>query len=83
MLIGAVATAAMFFIRRGDLALASTLFVIAIVGATASFVFTKRSCRTSRSPEIDRVSSADTRLDTSVAESCWRRTWPGFSVPTS
>ena len=39
MLVGAAATAGMFFIRRGDLTLASALFVIAIIGATASFVF--------------------------------------------
>src|SRR5689334_15208237 len=59
MLIGASATAGMFFIQRGDLALASTLFVIAIVGATASFVFYEALLPHIAKPhEIDRVSSA-------------------------
>lgn len=59
MLIGAAATAGMFFIRRGDLALASTLFVIALVGATASFVFYEALLpHIASTDEIDRVSSA-------------------------
>ena len=59
MLVGAAATAGMFFIRRGDLTLASTLFVIAIMGATASFVFYEALLPHIASPrEIDRVSSA-------------------------
>ena len=59
MLIGAAATAGMFFIRRGDLTLASTLFVIAIVGATASFVFYEALLpHIAKQSEIDRVSTA-------------------------
>lgn len=59
MLIGATATAGMFFIKRGDLALASTLFVIALIGATASFVFYEALLPHIAKPsEIDRVSSA-------------------------
>jgi UMF1 family MFS transporter len=59
MLVGAAATAGMFFIRRGDLALASTLFVIAIIGATASVVFYEALLpHIAKSGEIDRVSSA-------------------------
>jgi MFS transporter, UMF1 family len=59
MLVGAAATAGMFFIRRGDLTLASTLFVIALVGATASFVFYESILPHIAKPsEIDRVSSA-------------------------
>ena len=59
MLVGALATAGMFFIRRGDLTLASTLFIIAIVGATASFVFYEALLpHIAKSAEIDRVSSA-------------------------
>ena len=59
MLVGAAATAGMFFIRHGDLTLASTLFVIALVGATASFVFYEALLPHIATPaEIDRVSSA-------------------------
>ncbi|HEX6315954.1 MAG TPA: MFS transporter [Gemmatimonadaceae bacterium] len=59
MLVGATATAGMFFIQRGDLALASTLFVIAIIGATASVVFYEALLPHIASPaEVDRVSSA-------------------------
>lgn len=59
MLVGASATAGMFFIGRGDLALASTLFVIALIGATASFVFYEAMLPHIATPEeIDRVSSA-------------------------
>jgi UMF1 family MFS transporter len=59
MLVGATATAGMFFIKRGDLTLASTLFVIAIMGATASVVFYEALLpHIAKSDEIDRVSSA-------------------------
>jgi UMF1 family MFS transporter len=59
MLVGATATAGMFFIRRGDLGLASALFVIALVGATASVVFYEALLPHLAKPgEIDRVSSA-------------------------
>ncbi|NUQ12076.1 MAG: MFS transporter [Gemmatimonadaceae bacterium] len=59
MLVGAAATAGMFFIGRGDLALASTLFIIALVGGTASFVFYEALLPHIAGPgEIDRVSSA-------------------------
>jgi UMF1 family MFS transporter len=59
MLVGAAATAGMFFIHRGDLMLASTLFVVAIVGATASFVFYEALLPHIAAPEeLDRVSSA-------------------------
>ena len=59
MLVGASATAGMFFIQRGDLVLASTLFVIAIIGATASVVFYEALLpHIAKTSEIDRVSSA-------------------------
>lgn len=59
MLVGSTATAGMFFIHRGELVLASTLFVIALVGATASFVFYEALLpHIARPEEIDRVSSA-------------------------
>lgn len=59
MLVGATATAGMFFIRRGDLTLASTLFVIAIMGATASVVFYEALLpHVAKQSELDRVSSA-------------------------
>jgi MFS transporter, UMF1 family len=58
MLVGAAATAGMFFIQRGDLVLASTLFVIAIMGATTSLVFYEAILPHIAKPaEIDRVSS--------------------------
>jgi UMF1 family MFS transporter len=59
MLVGATATAGMFFIQRGDLLLASTLFVIAIMGATASVVFYEALLpHIAAQSELDRVSSA-------------------------
>ncbi len=59
MLVGATATAGMFFIRHGDLRLASVLFVLALVGATASVVFYGALLpHVARPQEIDRVSSA-------------------------
>lgn len=59
MLVGATATAGMFFIGRGDLMLASTLFIVALVGATASVVFYEALLPHIAAPaEIDRVSSA-------------------------
>ena len=59
MLVGAAATAGMFFIKRGDLTLASTLFIVAIMGATASVVFYEALLpHIAKSNEIDRVSSA-------------------------
>jgi len=59
MVVGSAATAGMFFIRQGDLTLASTLFVIALVGATASVVFYESLLPHLADPsEIDRVSSA-------------------------
>lgn len=59
MLVGAAATAGMFFIQRGDLGLASTLFVVALAGATSSVVFYEALLPHLAAPhEIDRVSSA-------------------------
>jgi UMF1 family MFS transporter len=39
MFLGVGAIAAMFFIDRGDVTLASALFVLSLIGATGSFVF--------------------------------------------
>ena len=59
MIVGALATAGMFFIHRGDLGLASTLFIVAIIGGTASVVFYESLLPHIASPdEIDRVSTA-------------------------
>ena len=59
MVIGVFATAGMFFIHRGDLALASTLFVVALIGGTASVVFYESLLPHITTPEeIDRVSTA-------------------------
>jgi UMF1 family MFS transporter len=57
--IGAVATAAMFFIREGDWRLAEWLFIIANVGISGSFVFYDSLLPHIAAPdEMDRVSSA-------------------------
>jgi len=59
MLIGATATACMFFIQRGQVGLASTLFIIALIGATASMVFYEAILPHIAKPdEVDRVSTA-------------------------
>ena len=59
MIIGVLATAGMFFIHRGDLALASTLFIVALIGGTASVVFYESLLPHITTPEeIDRVSTA-------------------------
>jgi UMF1 family MFS transporter len=59
MVVGASATAGMFFIGRGEMFLASTLFVIALVGATASVVFYEALLpHIAAEDELDRVSSA-------------------------
>jgi UMF1 family MFS transporter len=59
MLVGVLSTAGMFFIHRGDLRLASVLFILALIGATASVVFYEALLPHIASPaEIDRVSTA-------------------------
>lgn len=59
MLIGVVACGGMYFIERGDYVLASWLYIIATVGATASVVFYEALLpHLCRPEEMDRVSSA-------------------------
>ena len=59
MLIGVVAVGGMYFIERGDYVLASWLYIIATVGATASVVFYEALLpHLCRPEEMDRVSSA-------------------------
>ena len=59
MALGIAAIGAMFFIHRGDLALASVLFVLALVGATGSFVFYEALLpHIASREEMDRVSTA-------------------------
>ena len=59
MLLGIGAIAAMFFIHTGDMLLASVLFVLALIGATGSFVFYEALLPHIASPEeVDRVSTA-------------------------
>ncbi len=59
MALGAAAIVGMWFVHRGDLGLASTLFVIALVGATGSFVFYESLLpHVAAADEIDRVSTA-------------------------
>ena len=59
MLVGAAAIAGMFFVQVGDYRLALVLFVIALIGATASTVFYDALLpHIAREDEMDRVSSA-------------------------
>ncbi len=59
MIVGATAVAGMFFIQQGDYRLALTLFVISLIGATASTVFYDALLpHIASEDEIDRVSSA-------------------------
>lgn len=59
MLVGSAAVAGMFFVQQGDHQLALILFVIALIGATASTVFYDALLpHIAGAGEIDRVSSA-------------------------
>lgn len=59
MIVGAAAVAGMFFVHIGDYRLALTLFVISLIGATASTVFYDALLpHIASEDEIDRVSSA-------------------------
>src|SRR5918911_338471 len=59
MALGVVAVAGMFFIHRGDLGLASALFLLSLLGVTGSFVFYEALLpHVAGPPEINRVSSA-------------------------
>ena len=59
MLVGSAAVAGMFFVQQGDHRLALVLFVISLIGATASTVFYDALLpHITREGEIDRVSSA-------------------------
>jgi UMF1 family MFS transporter len=57
--VGVAATAMMYFISRGDILLASILFILANVGANGSFVFYEALLpHVARPDEMDRVSTA-------------------------
>ncbi|MCU0633847.1 MAG: MFS transporter [Gemmatimonadaceae bacterium] len=59
MLLGAGATAAMFFLAHGQIVLASVLFCLSLIGATASMTFYEALLPHIAAPhEIDRVSTA-------------------------
>ena len=59
MLVGASAVAGMFFVQRGDATLALVLFVISLIGATASMVFYEALLpHIASNRELDRVSTA-------------------------
>lgn len=59
MILGAGAVAGMFLIERGDIGLASVLFMVSLIGATGSFVFYEALLPHIAAPhEIDRVSTA-------------------------
>ena len=59
LVLGVIATACMFSIERGDWLLAAVLFVLANIGATASFVFYDSLLpHIARPDEMDRVSTA-------------------------
>lgn len=57
--VGVAAVAMMYFISRGDLLLASILFILANIGANGSFVFYESLLpHVAREDELDRVSTA-------------------------
>ncbi len=57
--VGVAATAMMWFISRGDLLLASVLFIVANIGVNGSFVFYESLLpHVARPDEMDRVSTA-------------------------
>lgn len=57
--IGVSAVACMYFVQQGDVALAMSLFVVSIVGATGSFVFYESLLpHIAHAEEMDRVSTA-------------------------
>lgn len=59
MIVGALAVAGMFFVQQGDYRLALVLFVISLIGATASTVFYDSLLpHIASEDEMDRVSSA-------------------------
>ena len=59
MFIGIAAVGGMFFIQRGEIDLASALFLVALIGAAGSFVFYEALLpHIARPDEMDRVSSA-------------------------
>ena len=59
MIVGAAAVAGMFFVQQGDYRLALVLFVISLIGATASTIFYNALLpHIAGEDEIDRVSSA-------------------------
>ena len=59
MIVGAAAVAGMFFVQQGDYRLALVLFVISLIGATASTVFYDSLLpHIASDSEMDRVSSA-------------------------
>jgi len=58
-LVGAGGAAAMFFIHRGDVMLASSLFIVALIGGSGCLVFYESLLPHIASPaEMDRVSTA-------------------------
>jgi UMF1 family MFS transporter len=57
--VGSLSVASMYFVRTGDWVLASTLFILANIGANGSFVFYDSLLpHIARQDEIDRVSTA-------------------------
>ncbi|MBF8293336.1 MAG: Vacuole effluxer Atg22 like protein, partial [Steroidobacteraceae bacterium] len=59
LFLGVLATAAMWFVHRGDWMLAAVLFILGNIGASASFVFYDALLpHVARPDEVDRVSTA-------------------------
>ena len=58
MLVGVIGTSGMWFIQQGDLALAMILFLLSLIGSTASLTFYESLLpHIAREEEMDRVSS--------------------------
>lgn len=59
LVLGVAATGGLWFAQRGDIALASVLYALSVVGATGSFVFYEALLLSvARPDEVDRVSTA-------------------------
>jgi len=59
MLAGVLATGSMYWIGRGEIGLASLLFIVSMIGATGSFVFYEALLpHVAREDEVDRLSTS-------------------------
>lgn len=80
--VGVTACALMYLIQRGDLLLASVLFIMANLGMQGSYVFYEALLpHVAREHERDRASTAAYAIGYFGAEFSWRSTLPGSPSP--